>query len=130
VITTAVFSVFIASTLDECRKMIRNFTITGVAGHIAPRHLRAIREMGNRILGAHDPHDAVEILDRYSFDVRYFPEIERFDRHLDKLHRSPDQDRVYYVSISAPNYLQDAHIRLALKLGADGICEKPVLWHA
>jgi UDP-N-acetyl-2-amino-2-deoxyglucuronate dehydrogenase len=74
-----------------------------------------------------DPHDAVGILDRYSFDVRFFTEIERFDRHLEKLRRGPEAQRVDYVSICSPNYLHDAHIRLALRVGAHAICEKPLV---
>ena len=101
--------------------------MTGVAGFVAPRHLKAIRDTGNRLVAAVDPHDAVGILDRYSFDVRFFTEIERFDRHLEKLRRGPDADRVHYVSICSPNYLHDAHIRLALRVGAHAICEKPLV---
>src|SRR5207244_3386293 len=91
-----------------------NFAITGVAGFVAPRHLNAIRDTGNRLVAAVDPHDAVGLLDRYSFNVRFFTEIERFDRHLEKLRRASDEERVHYVSICSPNYLHDAHIRLAL----------------
>jgi UDP-N-acetyl-2-amino-2-deoxyglucuronate dehydrogenase len=105
----------------------RNFAITGVGGYIAPRHLDAIHRTGNVLVAATDPNDSVGILDRYSFDVRFFPEIERFDRHLDKLRRGPDTGRVHYVSICSPNYLHDAHCRLALRLGADAICEKPLV---
>jgi len=105
----------------------RNFAITGVAGFVAPRHLKAISDTGNRLVAAVDPHDAVGILDRYSFDVRFFTEIERFDRHLEKLRRGPEADRVHYVSICSPNYLHDAHIRLALRVGAHAICEKPIV---
>ena len=71
--------------------------------------------------------DAVGILDRYSFDVRFFTEIERFDRKLEKLRRGPKEDRVHFVSICSPNYLHDAHIRLALRVGAHAICEKPIV---
>jgi UDP-N-acetyl-2-amino-2-deoxyglucuronate dehydrogenase len=106
---------------------VKNFAITGVAGYIAPRHLQAIQATGNRVVAACDPHDAVGLLDRYSFDVRYFPEFERFDRHLEKLRRGPEENRVNYVSICSPNYLHDAHIRLALRVGADAICEKPLV---
>ena len=105
----------------------RNFALTGAAGYIAPRHLKAIRDTGNRLVAAVDPHDAVGILDRYSFDVRFFTEIERFDRHLEKLRRGPEPQRVEYVSICSPNYLHDAHIRLALRVGADVVCEKPLV---
>src|SRR5438445_7568097 len=105
----------------------RNFALTGAAGYIAPRHLEAIKDTGNRLVAAVDPHDAVGILDRYSFDVRFFTEIERFDRHLEKLRRGPEAQRVEYVSICSPNYLHDAHIRLALRVGADAVCEKPLV---
>ena len=107
--------------------MSLNFAITGVAGFVAPRHLEAIRATGNRLVAAADPHDAVGILDRFGFDVRFFTEIERFDRHLEKLRRGPEAERIHYLSICAPNYLHDAHIRMALRVGADAICEKPVV---
>jgi len=106
---------------------MKNFAVTGVAGFVAPRHLQAIKDTGNRLVAATDPHDSVGILDRFSFDVRFFPEIERFDRHLEKLRRGPEADRVHYVSICSPNYLHDAHIRLALRVGAHVICEKPIV---
>lgn len=104
-----------------------NFALTGAAGFVAPRHLKAIRDTGNRLVAAVDPHDAVGVLDRYSFDVRFFTEFERFDRHLEKLRRGPEADRVQYVSICSPNYLHDAHIRMALRAGAHAICEKPLV---
>jgi len=106
---------------------MKNFAVTGVGGFVAPRHLKAINDTGNRLVAAADPHDSVGVLDRYSFDVRFFTEIERFDRHLEKLRRGPEADRVHYVSICSPNYLHDAHIRLALRVGAHAICEKPIV---
>lgn len=106
---------------------MKNFAMTGVAGFVAPRHLQAIRDTGNRLVAAVDPHDAVGVLDRYSFQVRFFTEFERFDRHLEKLRRGTETDRVHYLSICSPNYLHDAHIRLALRVGADAICEKPLV---
>jgi UDP-N-acetyl-2-amino-2-deoxyglucuronate dehydrogenase len=105
----------------------KNFAITGVAGFVAPRHLKAIADTGNRLVAAVDTHDAVGVLDRYSFDVRFFTEFERFDRHLEKLRRGPEADRVHFMSICSPNYLHDAHIRLGLRVGAHAICEKPLV---
>jgi UDP-N-acetyl-2-amino-2-deoxyglucuronate dehydrogenase len=105
----------------------KNFALTGAAGFVAPRHLKAIRDTGNRLVAAADPHDAVGVLDRFAFETRFFTEIERFDRHLEKLRRGPEGDRVDFVSICSPNYLHDAHIRLALRVGADAICEKPLV---
>lgn len=107
--------------------MPKNFAITGVAGYVAPRHLKAIRDTGNRLIAAVDPKDSVGVLDEFSFDVRFFTEIERFDRHLEKLRRWPEENRVHYLSVCSPNYLHDAHCRLGLRLGADVICEKPLV---
>jgi UDP-N-acetyl-2-amino-2-deoxyglucuronate dehydrogenase len=104
-----------------------NFAVIGVGGYIAPRHLKAIRDTGNTLVAATDPNDSVGILDQFGFDVRYFPEIERFDRHLDKLHRGPAAGRVHWVTVCSPNYLHDAHIRLGLRNGANVICEKPLV---
>ena len=104
-----------------------NFAVTGVGGFVAPRHLKAIHDTGNRVVAAVDPHDAVGLLDRFGFDVRFFTEFERFDRHLEKLRRGPQADRVQYVTICSPNYLHDAHMRVALRVGADAICEKPLV---
>ena len=106
---------------------MRNFAIIGVGGFVAPRHLKAIADTGNRLVAAVDPHDSVGVLDRFGFEVRFFTEIERFDRHLEKLRRTSDEDRVHYVSICSPNYLHDAHMRLALRVGAHAICEKPLV---
>lgn len=105
----------------------KNFAITGVAGYIAPRHLKAIKDTGNRLIAATDPHDAVGILDRYAFECRFFTEFERFDRHLEKLRRGPAELQVHYVSVCSPNYLHDSHMRLSLRVGANVICEKPLV---
>jgi UDP-N-acetyl-2-amino-2-deoxyglucuronate dehydrogenase len=104
-----------------------NFAMTGVAGFVAPRHLKAIKDTGNTLVAALDPHDAVGILDRFAFDVRFFTETERFERHLDKLRRGAPAEHVEYVSVCSPNYLHDAHIRLALRSGAHVLCEKPLV---
>jgi len=104
-----------------------NFALTGVAGYVAPRHLRAIHETGHALVAAVDPHDSVGILDRYFPGAAFFTEIERFDRHLEKLRRAPEEQRVEVVSVCSPNHLHDAHVRLALRVGADAICEKPLV---
>lgn len=105
----------------------KNFAITGVAGYIAPRHLQAIHDTGNKLVSAMDPFDSVGILDRYFPETSFFTEFERYDRHLEKLKRMGEENRVHYVSICSPNYLHDAHIRQALRIGANAICEKPLV---
>lgn len=107
--------------------MGKNFAITGVAGYVAPRHLRAIRETGNQLVAAVDPNDSVGVLDSYFEKVAFFTEFERFDRHIEKLRRKAGANQVDFLSICSPNYLHDAHARFALRVGADAICEKPVV---
>jgi len=34
---------------------MNNFAITGVAGYVAPRHLKAIKATGNNLIAAVDP---------------------------------------------------------------------------
>lgn len=105
----------------------KNFALIGAAGYIAPRHMRAIVDTGNRLVAALDKSDSVGILDSFSYDIAFFTEFERFDRHAEKLRRQGDDKRFHYVSICSPNYLHDAHIRFALRIGADAICEKPLV---
>ncbi len=104
----------------------KRFALIGAAGYIAPRHMRAIKDTGNILVCALDPYDGVGIMDSYFPEAAFFTEPERFDRHLDKLRREPGQ-KIDYVSICSPNYLHDAHIRMALRNGAHAICEKPVV---
>jgi UDP-N-acetyl-2-amino-2-deoxyglucuronate dehydrogenase len=107
--------------------MPKKFAIIGTGGYIAPRHLKAIRDTENYLIAALDPSDSVGILDSFSFDVTFFTEFERFDRHAEKLRRMGEDRKIDYVSICSPNYLHDAHIRFALRIGADAICEKPLV---
>ncbi len=105
---------------------MKNFALIGAAGYIAPRHLKAMHDTGNRLVAAIDPNDSVGVLDRYFPNARFFTEIERFDRFLEKLRRDKSADQIDYVSICSPNYLHDAHARLGLRVHADVICEKPL----
>lgn len=110
---------------NRWRKINMNFALIGVAGFVAPRHLEAIYKTNNKLVAALDPHDSVGVLDSYFPNCEFFTEFERFDRHLEKLRRGGN--KIDYISICSPNYLHDAHCRLALRLGADAICEKPLV---
>lgn len=105
---------------------MKNFALIGAAGYIAPRHMKAIHETGNRLVAAVDKHDSVGALDRYNPEAHFFTEIEPFERFLEDQRRSGAADAVDYVSVCSPNYLHDAHCRLGLRSGADVICEKPL----
>jgi UDP-N-acetyl-2-amino-2-deoxyglucuronate dehydrogenase len=89
--------------------------------------MAAIQATGNQLVAALDPSDSVGVIDSYFPGSAFFTEFERFDRHVDKLQRGGADERVDYVSICSPNYLHDAHIRFALRSGADAICEKPLV---
>ena len=104
---------------------MKNFALIGAGGYIAPRHMKAIKDTGNNLLAALDKHDSVGILDSYFPSADFFTEFERFDRHLEKIKRQGT--KTDYVSVCSPNYLHDAHIRFGLRIGADVICEKPVV---
>jgi len=103
----------------------KKFALIGVAGYIAERHLRAIKDTGNTLVASLDKFDCVGKIDSYFPDSDFFTEYERFDRHIDKLKRKGE--KIDYVSICTPNYLHDSHIRFALRQGAEAICEKPVV---
>jgi UDP-N-acetyl-2-amino-2-deoxyglucuronate dehydrogenase len=104
---------------------MKNFALIGAAGYIAPRHLKAIKDTNNTLIAALDKFDSAGIMDSYFPKADFFVEFERFDRHIEKLRRNGTQ--LDYVSICTPNYLHDAHIRMALRSGADAICEKPLV---
>ena len=116
---------------------MKNFALIGAAGYIAPRHFKAIKETANNLLCVLDPNDSVGIMDAYFPEAAFFTEFERFDRHVERLNRSAierskglkvekSKAHLDYVSVCSPNYLHDAHIRWALRSGANVICEKPL----
>ena len=102
---------------------MKKFALIGAAGYVAPRHMKAIKDTGNILIAAVDPNDSVGVLDSFFPECKFFTEIERFDRHLEKLRQQ--NEGIDYISICSPNYLHDSHCRLALRLKADVICEKP-----
>jgi UDP-N-acetyl-2-amino-2-deoxyglucuronate dehydrogenase len=106
---------------------MKNFTLIGAAGFIAPRHMKAIKETGNNLVAAIDRNDSVGIIDSYFPEAEYFTEFEPFEAYLDDFQKKSKLD---YVSICTPNYLHSPHIRFGLKTGADVICEKPLVLNA
>lgn len=106
---------------------MHNFALIGAAGYVAPRHMQAIKETGNNLVAMLDKSDSVGIIDRFFPNAALFLEMERFDRHIYQLSKKGDGSQVDYVSVCSPNYLHDAHVRLALRNCADAICEKPIV---
>lgn len=106
--------------------MKTKFALIGAAGYIAPRHMKAIQEIGGQLVAAYDKSDSVGTIDSISPDSEFFTDFERFSHYIYKLQRSEDT-KVDYISICSPNYLHLAHIVLGLKMGCDVICEKPLV---
>ena len=104
---------------------MKKFALIGAAGYIAPRHMKAIKDTGNVLLASYDKFDSVGVMDSYFPNADFFVEFERFDRHVEKIKRQGNN--IEYVSICSPNYLHDSHIRFGLRVGADVICEKPLV---
>ena len=102
----------------------KNFALLGLAGYVAPRHLRAIKECEMQLISAYDPSDSVGIIDSFFPNAAFFTQQELFDRHNSKL--CGTEQSIGWVSVCTPNYLHDAHCRYGLRLGADVICEKPL----
>lgn len=105
---------------------MKNFALIGAAGYIAPRHMRAIEDTGNRLCVAYDINDSVGIMDSITPSSEFFTEFERFNEYAKCLSRDP-KNKLDYVSVCSPNYLHHAHIAAGLRLGADVICEKPLV---
>ena len=104
---------------------MKNFALIGAGGYIAPRHLRAIKDTGNNLIAAYDKFDSVGIMDSYFPECSFFTENEQFDRFCSRV-RGTSQN-IDWVSICTPNHTHDAFIRYGLRIGANVICEKPVV---
>ena len=106
--------------------MTKNFALIGAAGYIAPRHMRAIKDLGHNLAVGYDINDSVGIIDSISPQSEFFTEFERFYDYAHRLKRDP-ATALDYVSICTPNYLHHPHITAGLRLGCDVICEKPLV---
>ena len=106
----------------------KNFAIIGAAGYIAPRHIKAINELGGVLKVAYDISDSVGILDSVSPRAEFFTEFERFYDYACSMRNVPGE-ALDYIVVCSPNYLHRAHISAGLRLGCDVICEKPLVPH-
>ena len=104
----------------------KKFALIGASGYIAPRHMKAIKDTGNKLVATLDKCDSVGIIDSYFPEASFFTEFERFDRHVDKLRRD-ENTHIDFTAITTPNYLHDSHIRWALRSESNAICEKPLV---
>ncbi len=103
----------------------KNFALIGVAGYIAPRHIKAIADTGNNLMAAYDCSDSVGCLDSSFPECYFFTENGQFDRFCSKQMKTDNP--IHYTSICTPNHTHETFIRYGLHLGTDVICEKPLV---
>ena len=103
---------------------MKYFALIGAAGYIAPRHLKAIKDTGNRLIAAFDPNDSVGILDQYFPDAAFFTQESQFFQFLEE--QKTAGISTDFISICSPNHLHTSHACAGMRLGADIICEKPL----
>ena len=104
----------------------KRFALIGAAGYIAPRHMRAIQDLGHQLVAAYDVNDSVGIIDSLHPQAEFFTDFERFYDFCWRLKRDP-ATALDYVIVASPNHLHHAHTTAGLRLGADVICEKPLV---
>jgi len=51
---------------------MKKFALIGAAGYVAPRHMKAIKEVGGDLVAAFDPADNVGVMDSYFPEARFF----------------------------------------------------------
>lgn len=106
--------------------VVKKFGLIGAAGYIAPRHMRAIKDLGHELVVAYDVNDSVGVIDSIFPDSHFYCEFERFLDFVSNAQSSHD-DRIDYMVVCSPNYLHRAHISAGFRLGCDVICEKPLV---
>lgn len=104
---------------------MKRFGLIGAGGYIAPRHMNAITETGGVLSAAMDINDSVGIMDSHFPDAQFFTKFEQFEGFVEDERRAGRG--LDYVAIATPNFLHNAHMRFALRNGADAICEKPLV---
>jgi UDP-N-acetyl-2-amino-2-deoxyglucuronate dehydrogenase len=99
---------------------MKRFGLIGAAGYIAPRHARAIVDVGGELVCACDTSDSVGFLDSVARDCAFTCNpAEFFEDYLERF-------SVDTVAVCTPNFLHATHARSALDAGANVILEKPL----
>ena len=93
--------------------------LIGIAGYIAPRHLKAMKFNKIDLKYSYDISDSVGIIDKYFPDAEFTTNYNYFKKKI-----TSDID---FLIICSPNYLHKKHIIDGLKCGLNIICEKPTV---
>lgn len=103
-----------------------NFSLIGSGGYIAPRHIKAIKDIGGNLLFAFDPNldGSIKNISPFFPECKIYKNFELF--YLDFI-LAQESNKIDYVSIASPNFLHTSHIVFALTNGSNVICEKPLV---
>lgn len=97
-----------------------NFAIIGVAGFVAPKHLQAIKNIGGKVVLAHDVSDAVGVLDSYFPECFFYTNLQDFSTAI-------QQHSIDFLVVCTPNFLHVEHCIFGLMHNLNVICEKPLV---
>tara|TARA_B100001540_G_C15710472_1_gene598299 strand:+ start:209 stop:1063 length:855 start_codon:yes stop_codon:yes gene_type:complete len=97
---------------------MKNFALIGLAGFVAKKHVKCIRDLKGNLVAALDKHDNVGFIDSFFSKCNFFKEEKEFFNYIKKI-------KIDYVVICSPSYLHFNHIKLSLLSGSNVIVEKP-----
>jgi UDP-N-acetyl-2-amino-2-deoxyglucuronate dehydrogenase len=110
------------------------FSLTGAAGYVASRHMKAIKETGNTLVSVYDPSESLSILDQYFPEAICFSDFKSFSEfHSENIPIYKKNDGLFldkdinYLSVCSPNYAHFDQICWGLKQKVNIICEKPLV---
>ena len=105
----------------------KNFILIGAAGFIAPRHMAAIKDTGNKIVAVLDVNDSVGIIDSFFPGAYLFSNTQSLQDFIsESKDRKSVEDKIDFIAICSPNFLHENHIKMGLENGINVKRKKPV----
>lgn len=102
---------------------MKKFAVIGTGGYVAPKHFKAIYNTGNQVVAAHDISDSVGFMDRFSCNIPFFTDTQKF---VDFCRDLASKDELHYVTICTPNHTHQLYAHIGMDIGCDVVCEKPL----
>ena len=94
------------------------FALVGLAGFVAKKHVKCIKDLGGELIAAMDYHDNVGFIDSFFPNCIFFKKENEFFSFLKK-------KKINYVVVCSPSHLHFKHIKQSLKAKCNVIVEKP-----
>jgi len=99
---------------------MKNFALIGLAGFVAKKHVKTIKDLKGNLIAALDIHDNVGYVDSFFPNCIFFKHENLFFSYLKK-------KKIDFIVVCSPSYLHFKHIRSSLLTGKNVIVEKPPL---